>query len=256
MGKKKVGLLLRSYAKKPEDVSSVVARAVKSVTNASGLLDSDGDELFQAVIVLVPRDYDCGKTAKAIQKEFKLFEDYAVSTIAIEASGHHSCGALNAGITIYDLDSFDYAVIVSNKAIEALTTDTMDAMLRAFDCGAKVVGVVVDELRDVVLEGRIQNTFAGWDIRSLQEVGGFDSEKGVEEIAPTVRLIQKYGPCISVLDPKEKPALDIRKSADGKARHDEVMTTKLERQKQEVERVGASFDFIRSGIMDGYPRSV
>lgn len=256
MSKKKIGLLLRSYAKTSADVSGVVARAIKSVTHASNLIGQDGEVVFQSVVVLVPRDYDCGLTARALQKELKLFEDCGVNVTELESCGHHSCGALNSAVAVLDSYSFSHVVMVSNKTIEALTNDTVEAMFKAFDSGAKVVGVTVDELQDVVLEGRVQNTFTGWDIRSLQEVGGFDSENGVEEIAPTVRLIQKYGPCIAVLDPKEKPALDIRKSADGEARHNEVMNTKLVRQQQEVERVGECFEFIRSGIMDGYPRSV
>lgn len=250
---KKIGLILRSYTKRPEDVAGVVARAVKSVARASTLLDSNGEEIFSAIIVLVPQDYDCGETAKALKKELKLFEDCAPSVVSLEVSGHHSCGVLNQGVAALD-GLVDYAVIISNKAIQALTADIMEAMLEAFDNGARVVGVAVDELQDIVREGRIQNTFAGWDVLAFGDVGGFDSEKGVEEISPTVCLIRQHGPCIAVLDPVEKPTLDIRKTADGDARHKEVMNTKLARQLAEVQRVGSDFDFIKSGIMPGYPR--
>lgn len=252
--RKKIGLLLRSYAKTPEDVSGVVARAVRSVTHASSLIDLNGEAIFHTIMVLVPRDYDCGGAAKALKKELKLFEDCDPYIVSLEVYGHHSCEALNRGIELCEY--LEYAVIASNKAIQALTIESITAMRYAFDQGAKVVGVSVEELQEVILDGRVQNTFAGWNVRALREVGGFDSEKGVEEVSPTVRLIRRYGPCIAVLDPKEKPTLDIRKSADGKARHDEVMMTKIARQQEEVDRMGVDFNFIKSGIMPGYPQSV
>lgn len=251
---KKIGLLLRSYAKKAEDVPGVVARAIKSIEHASGLRNEDGRPLFVDIVVVVPREYDCGYTAGAILKELPSSLLRRVS--AFEVPGHHSCRALNGGIDVLASLGVDYAIIISNKAIEALTASTVKAVLEALDKGAKVVGVAIDELQDVVLEGRIQNTFSGWDVQALLAVGGFDSEKGVEEVAPTVRLIRKYGPCIAVLNPNKKLALDIRKTADGDARHKEVMTTKLERQLAEAKRVGADFDFIKDGIMPGYPQQV
>lgn len=247
---------MRSYAKTPEDVAGVVARAQKSIAHANSLYYPDGEAIFQAIVVLVPRDYDCGETYRALPKEINLFEDCDVSTLVQEASGHHSCGALNVGITILDLSSFDYAVIISNKAIEALTTDTMVAMLEAFDKGAKVVGVAVDELQDVVLGGRVQNTFAGWDIKALRDVGGFDSETTVEEIAPSVRLICEHGPCIAILNPKLKPTLNIRQTAEARLHHDEIISKKLGLQQIELDRMEADFSFIRSGILAGYPQQV
>lgn len=253
---KRIGLLLRSYAKTPAEVPGVVARAIKSVTHASNLIGQDGEAVFQTVVVLIPRDYDCGLTARALQKELKLFEDCGVNVAELEAYGHHSSGALNNAVTVLDSYSFDRVVMVSNKAIQALTARSVEAMIEAFDRGAKVVGVAVDELQNVVLEGRIQNTFAGWDVPALLAVGGFDSEKGVEEISPIVRLIRQYGQCVAIIDPKEKPALDIRKTTDGDARHQEVMTTKITHQREEVQRFGADFDFIKSGIMPEYPQSV
>lgn len=256
MGKKKIGLLLRSYAKKEEDVPSVVERALKSIEHASKLRDRGYRTLFSSILVLVPRDYDCGLTADLIREQIAR-RDFSTRVMVAKTDGHHSCGTLNSGINFLESrENLDYAVIISNKAIEALTVETMESMLEAFDRDAKVVGVAVDELQDVVLEGRIQNTFSGWDIQALRDVGGFDSEKGVEEISPTVRLIRQYGPCVAVLDSKEKPALDIRQSADGKARHEEVMTTKLARQQKEADRMGVDFSFIKSGIMPGYPKKV
>ncbi|MBI5401170.1 MAG: hypothetical protein HZB12_03605 [Candidatus Yonathbacteria bacterium] len=255
---KKIGLLLRSYAKTAEDVPGVVERALKSINRVSNLWRlRDDSPAFNQIIIVTPIDYDCSETAEAIRtilctRAWQYIENVTV----LEAPGHHSCGALNSGVDILATLGVGYTVIVSNKAIAALTADTTEAIIEAFDVGAKAVGVAVDELQDVVLDGRIQNTCAGWEINALRAVGGFDSEKGVEEIASTVRLIREYGACIAVLDPKKKPVLDIRKTADGKARHDEVMNTKIARQLAEVERVGSDFNFIKSGIMPGYPLTV
>lgn len=252
---KKIGLLLRSYAKKPAAVAEVVHRAVKSIMRAHDLRDKDGGPMFEAVVVLVPEEHDYGGTATAIIKALPP-EYIEQRAYVLEVSGHHSCEALNEGIEILAGMGIDYAVILSNKAIQALSVNVLEAMLEAFAAGAKVVGVAVDELQEFVLEGRIQNTFAGWDVKALREVGGFDSLAGVEEVTPTVRLLWTYDKCIAALVPKEVPTLDIRQNPDGKARHEEVMTTKLDRQQKEVEKVGVDFNFIKNGMMAGYPKSV
>jgi len=252
---KKIGLLLRSYAKTTEDVPGVVSRALKSIEHACSLRDKNGERIFSRVAVIVPRDHDCGHTRWEIVRALPISELFQPALIR-DVPGHHSCGALNEGIVILDSFNIDYAVIISNKAIKALTVPVVEAIIEAFAKGAKVVGVAVDELQEFVLEGRIQNTFAGWDVRALREVGGFDSLAGVEEVTPTVRLLWTYDKCIATLVPKEVPTLDIRKTNDGKARHEEVMKTKLDRQQEEVEKVGVDFNFIKNGMMAGYPKSV
>jgi len=133
------------------------------------------------------------------------------------------------------------------------TKKVLQSADEAFESGAAVVGVVVDELESIILSGCVQNTFAIWD---QSKFPGFQTDLGVEEIDPLVRLVQEHGQCIAVLDPSEKPRLNVRKSADGAARHREVMETKLARQQQEVDRLGIDFDFIRSGILPGYPKKV
>lgn len=253
MSKKKIGLLLRSYAKNPEDVPGVVTRAVKSIRHASSLRDENGEQIFTSIIVLIPREYDRGYTGRAILRQLET--SLILHMVAVfEVAGHHSCGVLNHGIKLLDDIGIDFAVIVSNKAIEALTADKVEAMLEAFDKGAKVVGVAVDELGDGVIEGRIQNTLSGWDVKALLKVGGFDSEIGVEEISPTVRLVREYGPCIAPLVPHNAAPLDIREG--GEVRHSEVIETKLTRQLAEVARVDSNFTFIQSGVMPDYPLTV
>lgn len=253
MSKKTIGLLLRSYTSQREDVLGVVDRAVRSIKHASGLLKDDAP-IFKEIVVLVPSDYDCSITAGAIRRELEIFSIPRVTIL--EAEGNHSSDVLNIGTDLLLGYGVDYAVIASNKAISALTVESMSAIIKAFDNGAKAVGVAIHELQDIILKGRIQNTFSCWDIKALQAVGGFDSKKGVEEIAPIVRLIREYGQCIAVITPAQMPTPDIRKTVDGKARYEEVMATKIDRQNEEVHRVDSTFEFIQSGIMPGYPLSV
>lgn len=254
MSKKKIGLLLRSYAKNAQDVLGVVDRAVKSIRHASSLYKENGEPIFEEIVVLVPSNYDCSITAGAIRRELEIFSIPRVTIL--EAEGNHSSDVLNIGTDLLLGYGIDYVVIASNKAINALTVENMNAMIKAFNSGAKVVGIAIHELQDIILKGHIQNTVAGWDIKALQAVGGFDSKKGVEEIAPIVRLIREYGQCIAVITPAQMPTLDIRKTVEGETHHKEVMTTKIDRQHEEILHVDSTFEFIQSGIMPGYPLSV
>ncbi len=251
---KKFGLLLRSYAKTKAEVSGVVERAIASIRRADEMRDEEGNAQFGQIVVIVPRDYDCSSTAELIRKHMDFIVPNSRVAV-IEPKGHHSCGALNAGVDLLWDACYKRVVIISNKTIVALTAPAMTAISAAFQEGAKVVGVAVDELGDIVRQGRVQNTFAAWDIKALVGVGVFDSDGGVEEIAPSIRLVRKYGQCIAVLIPSEIPVLDIRQSQDGVARHREVMVTKIARQGHEMFRLDADHDFLEKGIMPGYPKT-
>lgn len=245
-------LIVRSYTPKQDEVEDRAVRALKVARDAHKLTLT-GAPALNPITFLVPTDHDCGKTANAIRE--KIAEAALDRVLIIEAYGHHSSEALNEAV--FTLRDFQMAraVIISGKAASYLTEATLAAIGVAFAQGAKVVGVAVDELADIVCKGRVQNTFCAWDIPALVGVGVFDSKGGVEEIAPTVRLIKRYGPCVAVLT-TEGGNLNILQSETARARHDEVMRTKAPRQQQEVERLGVDFAFLRSGIMPGYPRSV
>lgn len=240
---KKIGILFRSYAKTSELLPEVEKRALKSARIACGL----GRTYF-----CVPVEYDCGKTAGCLRE---LFARNSLDASVLECVGHHSAGSLNAAVNSIFTDGLTHVAIISNKAVNYLTAEAMAMANEAFMDGAKVVGFAIDELAEIVREGRIQNTFAIWNIEGLMmlDVPGFNSETGVEEIALSVRLIRKYGPCIAVLIPSSGK-LDVRQSKDGEERHKEVMETKFRRQFEEAQRVGADFDFIKVGIMLGYPK--
>ena len=251
-------VVFRSYAKKPELVPEVVARAQTSARLAAGLMIV-GQYVFQKIVFLVPTDYDCGETANAISAAIKSEGDSLASRVVVYgAEGHHSCGALNELLALLLLaDQVSHVAIVSNKAGAYMTPEIMRSAFAAIASGAKVVGVAMKEMEAIVLSGRVQNTFAVWDLEALADldVPGFDNEAGVEEIAPLIRLVRKYGKCIAVLESSDGK-LDIRKSDDGKARHEEVMTTKVREQENEALRLGTEISFIQTGLMEGYPRKV
>lgn len=245
------GVLLRVYTPKPEEVADRVERALKHVHHVFDVAKEF--PALHRVVLVVPRDYDCGLTYQALSKRIDA-EGLSSLVSMLTPTGHHSCEALNFGLTAAHLES-SHALIVSGKAMSYLTLSVLRAFDEAFACGAKVVGLAVDELHDIVLEGRIQNTFAAWDIKALQQVGDFDSKGGVEEIAPLVRLIREFGQCIAPID-TVAGTLEVLKSETARARHEEVMTTKLVRQQAELDRVGSNFAEIKSGIMPGYQYSV
>lgn len=238
------GLLLRSFTKGGNNLNEVVDRAMQSIHCALKI------DFFDKIVVVVPVGYDCGETAEKICE--KIHEAFGINfyTVAvIQPSGHHSCEALNAGVESLYRSGCTHVTIVSNKAIEVMDKTVMNATMDLFKDGAKVVGVALNELFQCIISGRVQNTFATWRIATLREVGGFDSQTGVEEIAPTVRLVQKYGKCIGVVIPDDAPSLNVRKSKDGQDRHLEVMTTKLERQEAECSRFGVTFDDISKAVL-------
>lgn len=243
MADKKIGVIFRSYAKKDGRVKEVVERAYNSaiIANKVG---------FDAVLFLVPSDDDCGLTSEALKT--KLQEAGVTNAIVLRANGHHSQEALNIGVDFLRSHGIDYVAIVSNKAASYMTDSVLHAARHAFSNGARVVGVAVEELTEIVKDGRVQNTFAIWDAESLMRFGGFVTDRGVEEIIPLAVHVAVYGPCIAILEPSEG-SLNVSQSADGKTRHHEVMSTKVPRQLEELPGIKDPFAFIRSGIMQGYP---
>lgn len=189
------------------------------------------------VFFLVPQAKDSCHTDKALQEV--VSSHYILS--APEGDG------LNFAVTALQERGFTHVAVVSNKASHFITKEIMDEIIVSLQNGARVVGVVLPELENIIEKGRVQNTFAVWDISSLQSVGGFDSEIGVEEITPSIRLVRQHGPCIGVVCPKNLPGFVIRPGDE--ARHEEIIRTKQTRQEQEAARIGASLDELVVGLL-------
>ncbi len=252
--KKEFGVILRSYAADFKDVASTASRAVKSIECIRALRSASGEEIFSEIIVLVPSCKDCGSTAAEILKKVNHLGSPSVAVLSVD--GDPNSDVLNIGVDLLADLGITYATIISNKAISILSVKNMDAKVKAFNDGAKAVGVVLPELKDVVLQGRLQNTFCSWEIEALQDVGGFDSKIGVEEMTPLVRLIRNYGKCIGVFVPSEVSVFDIGQTDAAISHHEKVVGTKVTRQQEEVQRVNSTFEFIQSGIMSGYPKTI
>jgi hypothetical protein len=228
----KVAAVFRSYAKSSDVVSEVVSRAQVSAAKASGVPGID------LVAFLVPSDHDCGETAQALS-------DAGVN--AISASGYHSCGALNRAVETLQVADYTHVLFISNKAVNYLTEDAIATMRKAFSGkdNLGVIGMNIPELQGVQIVP-IQNTFAMWDIAKLTEVGGFVSERDVEEVIPIARMLKRfYGAAFIDFD---SGSLSIRESADGRSRHASVVSEKKERQVHDAEREGVTAGWIAMNV--------
>ena len=251
----KIGIVFRSYAKTPELVPEVVERAITSIKKAKSITFFN-EPCFETVYIIVPADYDCGLTALAIEERLEK-ENISRGVYIEETKGHHSCYALNDALWYVRNHGMRYALIISHKAIAYLTKETMWKVIYALSQGFRVVGVRIKELNDVQ-ESPIQNTFAVWDIKEMEKFSAgeyyrgfvtlFETELGVEEVAPLIRLQKLYGKCAAVIN--AEGSLNIRESEDGKARHKEVRDTKRALQEQEAARLGVTLDFVKENIVE------
>lgn len=250
----KMGLLVRSYAgenvKTYNDFDEVIQRAVKTAQTALRLKMPDGKPAFHKILFVVPFDHDRWGTRDRLEKKFSECGLFAVTVMS--APGHHSREALNHGLLRLTTLGCDQACIFSNKALPYLTPETMQRINDEFAVGSLAVGVRLHDLDDVQVSP-FQNTFGVWDIDALHSVGNFDSDTGVEEVAPLIRLAKKYGRCISIVQGEANAAFVTRKSADGQARHKEVRDTKRERQEAEAKRLGVTLSWLKARTMEESP---
>ncbi len=239
-------------------------------------------------------DSDCGKTVDALWTVIPVaFPAPLPFVVSIRPIWHGDifCSVLNRGVAIQMREGMDYSAILSAQVASYLDYETFDAVICALEDGAKVAGVALEELTESIRKGRIANTFAVWDNVALMTVGGFDlrarkprkgeklvpylrgwnkekeekdgdgavyyHQAGVEEIAPLVRLVELYGPCIAPILPQGKGAKqwvtpDPVKDPEGYARHLKKMGTKMERQTAHALALGADLSFLEGGVMPKY----
>lgn len=242
---------LRGYAAEEAQVEDVAERLYRSATQAHELG-------FGRTIILVPRDKDCGKTILTLGYLLA-----GIPSVAIHSpGGNENSDVLNEGLRFSQTDGRKHFFVMSNKAVKYLTKENVRKILVAFHEGALVAGLTLrddtipddaeDELYIDTLRGFLLNTFCAWDLAALLGVGGFDSQIGVEEVAPSVRLIKKNGPCLAPIFPTDQVGISV--SALRAGHHRNVLTTKMKRQFTEMVRVGGSPELIKNGILPGYPR--
>ncbi len=285
--KNRVALMLRVFATKEDDVARRVELVSETVKRAQSIVVA-GKPVFSRIDVLIYADkrfpdHDCGKTYPAMVKHFKENKLVFIE----EGPGDIFCGLGNYGFVLEARHRCDYSVTFSPDAYAYMTTETVEAMIEAACKGARGIGVVLNELRESVLEGRLCGTFAMWHITSMLSVGGLDlraarptddrsahylqgwsADKGdfvfyplagVEEMFPCVRMVETFGPCLAPVMPLGEgvpayEAPDPVKQPDLYERHLRKMGTKFERQVAHLATLGRDSSYLKGGVMPAYRR--
>src|SRR3989344_2601347 len=203
-------VLVRSFAKTPEQLSEVVERAVETARYLKPV------DLIDRICFLVPTDHDFGGTAEALR------DILPGDVMVLTAPGYHSGEALSKGLeAIYSVGA-SHALVLSGKATSYINNGVVTRAADAFALSAKVVGVNLIELEEVHVMP-IENTACFWDLEALRRVGWFDSKIGVEEVSAIARISQKHAKKCVTLIPGASGYLNIAKSREG--RHKEVVDT-------------------------------
>ncbi len=272
-----VGVILRTFASNPQDVEKRAKMTVEAINSLEGLA-SRIDVLIHADKRFAEKDRDCGQLADAILKHGGIRNGAGLAVQEV----HHGdlfCGLLNFGIAQQSRFGCEYSLILSPDAASYATRETMDEVLAAASQGALAVGVAIGELSQSIREGRLANTFCLWHNQSLQTVGGFDLKAakpvddrlahymrgssdgrevyyqlaGVEEVIPLARMVEHFGPCIAVVEPKGGGAAyevpDPVTQPELYKRHLSKFGTKFERQATLLGGAGFDFSWLKGGLM-------
>lgn len=278
-----IGALMRVHAAKESDVASRVALARAAVDRLASF-KAGARAAVKQVIILVwadpsyPGKSDCGKTAEALKEALHDAIEQNYVRIDIVERGDLFCSILNRGCAQLLRNGIDWGMILSPEAVSYLTNETFDAMIATACDGVRAVGVGLTELFESIMErGRIANTLALWHLESLAEVGGFDlaaahrhddrdtpylkgrDEKGVErfyalagveEVIPLARLVDTFGSCIGVVEPRGGGVQRYVRPIDPEllARYLAKMATKEGRQEGHLIRAGYTGEMIMNGI--------
>lgn len=289
---KKIGAILRVFAKKEDLVGGAVAQTLELAEKFATIKVGE-QQAVSRIEVLVPRDeaygdVDCGHTAQALRLAIDSLA-WAKGRVYVSEIQHGDifCGILNYGMARLARAGCDYSIIASKEAGSYFNQETAEAMVKAAEAGALAIGVATNELTESIMQGRIANTMAMWYINALQQVGGFDlraakpklksaiSHKvrawdksrdeplwtydlaGVEEIIPLVRLVDTFGACIATILPQGKNVQqyvvpDPTVDRAGYERHLNKMGTKKERQTYFANSEGTDLTFLKGGVMEAY----
>ncbi len=172
--------------------------------------------------------------------------------------GDLACTALNQAIENQRQAGITHSFIWSCEAFSYVHKKTLERMLRAAQCGARAVGVILHEYDQLQRElAWPMNTAVLWELNSLLKEGGFDlraqlppeqygSASTAEEVLPAINLVKRWGRCITLV-PAEKGAGYIAPHpelhADEAERHEAKFSTKKIRfaKLAALESVKASF---------------
>lgn len=293
-----IGVLLRTYSPRYEDVEAnvklieeVVARLLAVRFRKGGMspfcaridilvwsdgrfLDSQGDRIA-----------DCGATAPSLRGTF--MGDVRVVVHEVPRADIYAT-ILNYGTARQYSFLMDYALVLSKEAIAYTNQETIWAMMEAVRSGALVASVAIDEIRNLVLDGCVSNTFAMWHLPSLLQVGGFDirdakpllgdelhvvpywpegrdlseepffiHDAGVGEVLPACHLFREFGrPVIAPILPQGDAVRGgyAQKSDDPTraAWNQAKFATKEARLESILKRSGYSLEYLKQAVMPAY----
>jgi hypothetical protein len=276
LGQNSIGVLLRTYAPRPELVEPNAERLKRTVQHLCELT-LFGEPVIERIGILVwgdprfrnpdgSRMADCGDTWSLLQDVFWNEKRVFVHNVPI---GDIYCTILNEGVMRQHADYITHSIILSTEAKSNLTDQVLLSMVNAAADGAKVVAVALKEVADLVRRGIVCNTCCMWELESLIQVGLFRMEDckpwrpglpfaslvkgvdiydaGVGELLPAALISALYGRAvIAVVEPPEEAGYDL--SADPK-RNEEKFQTKLLRVQNMMERTGLTWEQIEAGVI-------
>ncbi len=289
---KKVGALLRCFALESRLVDNAVALALASIERMLSV-SVQGRQFVSRVLILVPMDEaytqkDCGETAGKLREAIKARGwNKSVLVHEVRHGGDMFVGILNYGMVKLLRSGCDYGIVLSKEAEAYFTSEAAEDLVSAVEAGAKVAGLAITELTESVMQGRITNTFAMWDLEALGQAGNFDfrnaaprkeaqiksvaeawdsgknfytyNNAGVEEIIPLIQLVRMFGSCIAPILPRGGGVRiwkvpDRNVDPDGHLRHVNKLGTKFVRQSYFAVLLGIDpeMSFLKGGIIPAY----
>lgn len=289
---KRIGLVVRTFATKPEYVANQVKELKRFLDRALALCVY-GELLFNRVDVMIWADHryrtlpnaqdwsDCGDLYHALDQDLGSLGRLHIHHVR---HGDLFCSVLNQAVALQLRNGIDVSVIASPQVEKCFEPRIFHDILEAFEAGARACGVAVYD-PEGINDGRIANAFAAWDNLSLMTVGGFDMRAakpwddrlnmyargwseitqrdeyyqlaGVEEVIPLARLVDMYGECIAPIALTGEVAQsyappDRLAQPEIWQRHVEKMATKRERQEAHLASIGFKSSFIKKGVLNGY----
>ncbi len=287
----RVGALLRIFANSDEIVTQQIASGLEAAKKLNEL-EISGKKVFSRIDFLVSNDdrfedSDNGEITEKLRAAIEeTFGNKSLIRVLNIQRGDIYCMLLNYGVVNQMEDRVPYSFIITHSAHNYITLENISSMLAAMQEKARVAGLQINNISELVQKGRVANTFAVWHNKSLMTVGGFDLRSakplktadcnsvigicttseaaeyknqellyltaGCEEIIPLIRLTRVFGPCIKpiVAEDSDIPwGPRIGSETDEYKRHQEKLATKEARQNYFANLVGTTADFLQEGII-------
>ncbi|MEK7464058.1 MAG: hypothetical protein AAB610_02995 [Patescibacteria group bacterium] len=261
-----LGVTLRGFASKPESVEKTVAGVKKTLLNLATVASHDEFNPTVHVYIAIPVnkgfvDADCGELAPALRALVETSKFEGITVEVHETNADLFCGLLNQMAGLQLQRGCTHTLVISTGCADYITLGNMKALMKAFRSGARAAGLALNELEESIMDGRLANTFAGYDILSLLTVGGFDFRcsnapvsdhkklAGVEEIPTLLRLANLYGACIKPIMPEIKGTWVLPTDPAELERHNAKMASKFKRQTAFAEQLGCTFADLEVAVM-------